>query len=203
MKTFKRIILLLAVCLLPVLAFAGCDFFGKDDNNSDNNTQQPVVTYTFAKVNYHYQYNVAFEEYWQESYSIVKGETYYIEKFYTPPEKPGYTFLGYTLQEGGEGELVELPFGITGEGGKGKYYSLYAKYEPISYNVVYHLEGGTNDPENPTTATGKVTLKNRQERATFSTAGMKTRNSKLLSPPFRSDWTRRTPPFTATQNGEE
>ena len=153
MKSVKRILILLAFCLCSATVFAGCD-------NTSTSEPTPVVAYTFATVNYHYEYNVAIENYWQVKYNIVKGETYNIEEFYTPPRKPGYTFMGYTLEEGGEGELLSLPFSITGAGGQGKIYDLYAKYEPVAYNVVYHLNGGTNAPENPETATGKVTLKN-------------------------------------------
>lgn len=160
MKKLKKLAVIFALLIgaTALTAFAGCDLFGGDDGN--NNTSVGV-TYTFAKVNYHYQYNVAIENYWQESYSIVKDETYYIDEFYQPPEKSGYTFMGYTREEGGEGDLVELPFAITGSGGKGNYYNLYAKYEPISYTIVYYLDGGINNPANPLIASGDaVILKN-------------------------------------------
>ncbi len=153
MKTLKKILAVAVFCLFPALTAVGCGVFQPEQD------PEPSITYTFAEVNYHYQYDVAIEEYWQEKYTIVKGETYYIDEFYTPPEKAGYTFLGYTREQGGAGELVELPFGITGEGGSGKIYNLYAKYEPIAYNVVYHLNGGVNSPDNPQSATGKVVLK--------------------------------------------
>ncbi|MDE7395462.1 MAG: InlB B-repeat-containing protein, partial [Clostridiales bacterium] len=159
MKGLKKVFLALVICLSSVAAFAGCDFGGGDDGGSGSHGK-PVATYTFATVNYHYQYNVLIEEYYQEKYSILKDETYEITKFYTPPEKSGYTFAGYTREAGGEGELVSLPFSIKGSGGGGTVYNLYAKYVPITYEVVYYLDGGTNHADNPTTASGKVTLKN-------------------------------------------
>ena len=154
MKSIKRFLILLVFCMFSFSFFTGCL---NTESSSDKTT--PNIAHTFAQVNYHYEYNVAIEHYHQEKYSIVKGETYNIEEFYTPPEKPGYTFIGYTLEEGGAGEVISLPFPITGEGGAGKVYNLYAKYEPISYNVVYHLNGGINNPDNPERANGKVILK--------------------------------------------
>lgn len=156
MKFFKKTVFAVVISLLSVLAFAAC---GSDDANDGNQEQKPIVSYSFAKVNYHYQYNVLVENYWQESYSIVTGESYEITEFYTPPEKSGYTFTGYTLKAGGEGDLIELPFSITGSGGNGNIYNLYAKYVPIEYDVIYHLDGGENNADNPERTSGTVTLK--------------------------------------------
>ena len=60
------------------------------------------------------------------------------------PVKPGYTFAGWYKAEDFTGEAVtEIAQGSTGN------ITLYAKWELVSYTIIYELEGGTNAPENP------------------------------------------------------
>jgi uncharacterized repeat protein (TIGR02543 family) len=163
MKNLKKSLLSgILLLLMPVLFFTGCD-----DSELDN-TSQSSVSYGFAQVNYHYEYGVLIEHYWRESYTIQSGKAYSIETLYTPPIKIGYTFLGWTLQSGGSGDIIPTPFEITGSGFGGTIYDLYAKYEPIEYTIVYHLDEGTNNPNNPTTLTGtKRLLDPTKENFTF------------------------------------
>lgn len=158
MKNFVRKILLILLIVLPVAVFAGCDIFG---NNSGNDDGKKQVSYGTAKINYHYDYDSLIEEYYQETYSTVIGEEYEITKFYEPPVKVGYKFMGWTLKKGDDSTMIGDSFYITGAGFGGNIYNFYAKYEIIEYTVTYHLEAdAVNNPDNPEKLTGKKTLKN-------------------------------------------
>lgn len=63
----------------------------------------------------------------KESYS-VKTKTF---KLY-PPHKKGYNFLGWYKNKNYTGKITKIKKGST------KDYTLYAKWEPIVYKVVYH-----------------------------------------------------------------
>lgn len=156
----KLLIALLTLVSITVCAFAftACNLFG--GGTADGDKGQQGVSYGTATVNYHYEYNVAIENYWQEKYSIVSGAVYDMEITYTPPMKAGYRFLGWTREEGGAGEVVGSTYSITGSGFGGTVYNFYAKYEAITFEVVYHLDGGVNHADNPASLTGKQTLKN-------------------------------------------
>jgi len=81
--------------------------------------------------------------------------TFGTEKTLPTPEKAGYTFEGWTYTENGEEKTlpnkVEIPEGTHGD----KSYK--AKYAPIRYTITYVLNGGTNDPANPTEYTIETT----------------------------------------------
>ncbi len=158
----KRILmpLLILVCtLFCALSLAGGCVFGGGEQGGSQGGQQGV-SYGTATVNYHYEYGVAIEHYVQEKYSVQIGKEYELPELYTPPMKAGYRFLGWTMEQGGTGDLVGTHFKVVGSGFGGTVYNLYAKYEIINFEVVYHLDGGTNHADNPTSLTGKQTLKN-------------------------------------------
>ena len=56
MKTLKKILAVAVFCLFPALTAVGCGVFQPEQD------PEPSITYTFAEVNYHYQYDVAIEE---------------------------------------------------------------------------------------------------------------------------------------------
>ena len=158
MKKFIKKLALILLFVLPVAVFAGCDLFG--DNNNDNGNGQQHVSYGTAKINYHYDYDSAIEQYYQVTYSTVIGVEYEVTEFYEPPVRTGYKFMGWTLKKGDDSTMIGDSFKITGAGFGGNVYSLYAKYEIIEYTVTYHLEAdAVNGEGNPDKLTGKATLK--------------------------------------------
>lgn len=162
MKKLKNIFLILIVLFVPILFFTGCFDGGETPN-------VPKVTYGTVKVNYHYQYDVVIENYQQAKYKVAVGEEYELSNtdFYKPSEKIGYIFKGWTLMEGGEGEVITKLI-ITSSKNSETIYNLYAKFEAIQYNVIYHLNGGKNNLNNVTTLTGSATLYNpTKENAEF------------------------------------
>ncbi len=70
-------------------------------------------------------------------YEVGDSFTFY------PATKPGYAFKGWFLEETFETEVKDLT-GRTGD------FTLYAKWSQSDYNIYYELNGGENDPENPT-----------------------------------------------------
>lgn len=156
-KFIKSIVALLAAASLA-LGLSACDLFGGSNGEGPNGGSQGV-SYGTATVNYHYEYGVVMENYWQEKYSVQTGTEYELKELYTPPVKAGYRFLGWTMNKGGTGDLIGKPFKIVGSGFGGTVYNLYAKYEEIPFEIVYHLDGGTNHADNPTSLTGSQTLK--------------------------------------------
>ena len=160
----KRKILIVLVSLACITACAfglsACNLFGGDSQQGQGQGQgQQGVSYGTATVNFHYEYDVVIENYREYKYSIASGTTLNIELTYTPPMKAGYRFLGWTREAGGAGEVVGTTYDIKGSGFGGTVYNFYAKYEVIEFDVVYHLDGGINHPDNPTHLTGKQTLK--------------------------------------------
>lgn len=140
-------LLILMLCLLSLVA---CE-------NNDGDTPNSGTIYSTVKINYHYEYGVTIEHYYQETYSVVSGVSYEIDITYTPPIKLGYKFLGWTLSSGGDGDLISSQ--LTGVSvGSGTTYNLFAKYEIITYNVVYHLNDGKNNSDNPTELSGTKSL---------------------------------------------
>lgn len=64
------------------------------------------------------------------------------------PQKSGSTFFGWALTE--EGEKLTFPYAYTTQQTSGDIaFTLYALWEAISNEVVYHLDGGTNNELNP------------------------------------------------------
>lgn len=158
----KKNILIKLLCIVCIITCAfgltACDMFG-GGSDKENEQGSQGVSYGTATVNYHYQYGGYIENYRQEKYSIASGTVYDIEITYTPPVKAGYRFLGWTTEKGGEGEVVGSTYSIMGSGFGGTVYDFYAKYEEIRFEVVYHLDGGVNDADNPVSLTGTHTLK--------------------------------------------
>ncbi len=153
MKKKCSVIFAFLLAVVCAFAFMACDF------NEEQEKPEPVRCGT-ATVNYHYEYNVAIEHYYEVKYTVQIGKKHEITEHYTPPMKAGYRFLGWTTEEGGAGDPVGTPFSIEGSGFGGTVYNLYAKYEAIPFEIIYHLDGGTNHADNPTSLTGKKTLKN-------------------------------------------
>ncbi len=154
----KRVLKIFAAAFLSLsmaTAACACDF----GSGGDQSDKPPAVSYGTATVNYHYEYGVVMENYWQEKYSVRTGTEYELKEVYIPPVKAGYRFLGWTMNKGGTGDLIGTPFKIVGSGFGGTVYNLYAKYEEILFEVVYHLDGGVNHADNPTELTGSQTLK--------------------------------------------
>jgi len=88
---------------------------------------------------------------------VTGGATYVREPitFDTPfvlavPAREGYTFLGWYDGERGTGTQYT---DAEGNGvrlfDKGEDCTLYAKWEPVSYDIIYDLAGGTNHADNP------------------------------------------------------
>ena len=157
MKKFLKSMIIAMLSLSVCLGACACDLFGGDNSGSGSQGSQGV-SYGTATVEYHYDYDSAIETYWQEKYSIQSGTSYELTDIYTPPVRPGYRFLGWTTKKGGEGDVIGDTYSITGAGFGGTLYSFYAKYEIIPFEVVYHLDGGTNHADNPTSLTGKQKL---------------------------------------------
>ena len=150
MKRIQIYALLFILLLCPTL-LVGCEIMKPDANQGQG------VSYSTVKINYHYEYDVIIEHYYQETYSVLTGVDTNITITYVPPIKIGYKFLGWTLNSGGSGSLVSSTLTVVGFGAD-SIYNLYAKYEVITYNVVYHLNGGENSPANPTELTGTKAL---------------------------------------------
>ena len=138
------------ILMLSLLTLVACE-------NRNDGGKNPGVSYSTVKINYHYEYDTIIENYYQETYSVVSGVSNEIEIKYTPPTRLGYKFLGWTLSSGGKGDLISSKFNVVGVGA-GTTYNFYAKYEIIPYEVVYHLDGGENSPDNPTQLTGTKNL---------------------------------------------
>ncbi len=155
MKLFKRLFVVSALLLSLTFSLCACN-----TGSTPPDDPPPSVSYGTATVNYHYEYDVVLEHYYQEKYSVQTGKSYELTTLYTPPMKAGYRFLGWTTENGGAGDVVGTPYLITGSGFGGTVYNFYAKYEAITFDVVYHLDGGTNNASNPTSLTGKQALKN-------------------------------------------
>ena len=68
----------------------------------------------------------------QEKSQLAKPET---------PEKPYYTFTGWAVE--GSTDIVEFPYTVTED------ITFVAQYAPANYKITYHLNGGTNDVNNP------------------------------------------------------
>jgi uncharacterized repeat protein (TIGR02543 family) len=70
------------------------------------------------------------------------------------PIRNGYNFAGW-YSDSGLTAVFDFSAPITGVT------TVYAKWNIITYNVTYHLNGGTNDASNPSTYTvgGNITLK--------------------------------------------
>lgn len=154
-RSAKAIVVAIMSLLLSVLLCA-C---GLNDSQSGTTDDNKPVSYGTATVRYHYEYDVVVEHYYQEKYSIRTGEDYKLTELFTPPVDVGYRFVGWTLKPGGEGDIIGSSFTIVGAGFGGTVYDFYAKLEPIRFTVVYHLDGGKNDSENPISLVGKQTLK--------------------------------------------
>lgn len=69
------------------------------------------------------------------------------------PTKEGYTFLGWSLEDGTA--ITEIVAGTTED------VSVYAAWKRNEYTITYHLDGGINNASNPVSyTTENVTLKN-------------------------------------------
>gem|GEM_PF-2703482 len=82
--------------------------------------------------------------------------TYTIEDriVFKDPTRTGYTFEGWFTDAGFAAgtDITEIPIGSTGV------VTVFAKWEIINYNIMYVLNGGTNDASNPTTYTVAAAL---------------------------------------------
>ena len=88
------------------------------------------------------EYTIYFEENGgTEIADITAQETTEITPEITTKE--GYDFAGWYLTEDCTGEEVELTIMPSGN------VTLYAKWTPTEYVITYHLDLGTNHPENP------------------------------------------------------
>ncbi len=67
---------------------------------------------------------------------------------FADPTKTGYTFEGwYENSDFSDSEITSVPMGSTGD------LTLYAKWVPVKYAIIYHFNGGTNSSLNPLTYT--------------------------------------------------
>ena len=67
----------------------------------------------------------------------------------TAPAKTAYSFAGWFTDRDFTNEITEIGAGSFGNK------TIYAKWTPVVYEIVYELDGGTNDENNPTTYTVK------------------------------------------------
>ena len=80
------------------------------------------------------------------------------------PTRKGYKFDGWSTEK--NGDLVVAPnskkYKISGNSGKTKTVTLYAKWTPITYEISYNLDGGSasGNPTSYTIETNTITLKN-------------------------------------------
>ena len=74
--------------------------------------------------------------------SIKYGETFSDIQI---PEKSGYNFLGWFTNQNAEGQLYQD--GVVNSATSNL--TLYANWEPISYGIIYDLDGGENSEKNP------------------------------------------------------
>jgi uncharacterized repeat protein (TIGR02543 family) len=90
--------------------------------------------------------------------------------------KNGYSFASWNTKADGSGtnypDKASVKNLSSTEGGSIK---LYAQWKPAAYNITYHLNGGTNDSENPTSYTystnGENTTFEKPTRAGYTFAG--------------------------------
>ncbi|MDE7158577.1 MAG: InlB B-repeat-containing protein [Clostridiales bacterium] len=158
MKKFIKSMMIALLSLSVCMSVCGCDLFGGGDDSQAGSQGTQGVSYGTATVEYHYDYESLIETYREEKYSIQSGTTYELTDMYTPPVRPGYRFLGWTTEKGGAGDVIGDTYSIKGAGFKGTIYQFYAKYEIIPFEVVYHLNGGVNHADNPTSLSGKQKL---------------------------------------------
>ena len=101
---------------------------------------------TFSAINYPIEYELA-----GGSVAGANPETYTIETAtftLNNPTKTGYDFAGWKLNGEGEAMMtVTITQGSTGN------LAYTATWTPITYNIVYTMDGGTATPANPTTYT--------------------------------------------------
>lgn len=90
-------------------------------------------------------YNITY--YFVETNNPLNVSTYTVEDIITlyPVEKDGYTFLGWTRDTGNVQIITEIPKGTTGN------IQLYAQWTPLTYNITYVMNGGTNSANNQST----------------------------------------------------
>ncbi len=78
--------------------------------------------------------------------------------------KPFHRFIGWTLNSNGTGDLYEdASFIINLAEIEGQTITLYAQWEEIEYSISYELNGGENNPANPSTYTannGIISIQN-------------------------------------------
>jgi len=61
------------------------------------------------------------------------------------PTRKGYEFKGWFLEQEFENQITQIEKGSMGD------IALYAKWEAVDYSITYHLNGGINDENNPST----------------------------------------------------
>ena len=71
------------------------------------------------------------------------SSTFVLEKAYSD----GYTFDGWYVDSLFTKEIIEIPEDNTDD------ITVYVKWKPVVYTITYHLVGGVNHPDNPTTYT--------------------------------------------------
>lgn len=99
-------------------------------------------------------------------FEMNKGQTYNGRTFYLPLEfrwsadsaafvlgtasrGSGFEFDGWYADSLFTKKITEIPAGNTED------VTVYAKWSPKTYTITYHLNGGTNHPDNPSTFTGE------------------------------------------------
>lgn len=75
-------------------------------------------------------------------FTVISDEIVFEE-----PSMHAYDFVGWYLEPDFINKVTSLPTGSFGD----KF--VYAKWTPTVYNIIYVLDGGTNDPSNPSTYT--------------------------------------------------
>ena len=74
------------------------------------------------------------------TYWSADSSTFVLEEAY----REGYNFEGWYLDSQLTTKVTEIPAGNTED------VTVYAKWSPSEYKITYHLNGGTNNPDNPT-----------------------------------------------------
>ncbi len=131
----------------------GYTFTGWTYNDSPITSTEGLTGNITVKANYVANtYTVTFNN---NGNTSTQSFTYDVAKGLTPNSitRPGYRFMGWSLSENGSVAYADGASVINLTSNKDGNVNLYAVWEIVSYTITYELDGGTNNPSNPTTYT--------------------------------------------------
>ena len=129
LKNSKKILMLLLI--IPCLfIFSSC----KKNNPPENSVQTYSITYVLNGGENNKSNPTSYTN-TSETFSLLT------------PQKSHYDFLGWYSDENYSNQVFQIEKGSSGDK------TLYAKWSPKSYDLIYILNGGTNNPGNPSNYT--------------------------------------------------